>query len=84
MYYQPIGQSLENLQLMRMIDEQYTFGTLGTSPHPGNPHIGRTPFYGVRKLTDWLRKQGYGVKPKRVRRLMRQAGLFFQPVQFDL
>ena len=44
---------------MRKIDEQYT----------------RTPFYGVRKITDWLRKQGYGVNPKRVRRLMRHMGL---------
>ena len=59
LYYRPIGESLENLQLMRMIDEQYT----------------RTPFYGVRRITDWLRKQGYGVNPKRVRRLMRQMGL---------
>ncbi len=44
---------------MRRIDEQYT----------------RTPFYGVRKITDWLRKGGYEVNPKRIRRLMRQMGL---------
>ena len=54
-----MGESAENLRLMRKIDEQYT----------------RTPFYGVRRLTDWLRKLGYGVNPKRVRRLMRQMGL---------
>ncbi len=44
---------------MRRIDEQYT----------------RTPFYGVRKITDWLRKDGYEVNPKRIRRLMREMGL---------
>jgi putative transposase len=35
----------------------------------------RTPFYGVLKMTDWLDKQGHGVNPKRVRRLMRLMGL---------
>lgn len=44
---------------MRRIDEQYT----------------RTPFYGVRKITDWLRKGGHDVNPKRIRRLMREMGL---------
>lgn len=44
---------------MRRIDEQYT----------------RTPFYGVLKITHWLRRQGYGINPKRVRRLMRRMGL---------
>ena len=40
---------------MRLIDEQYT----------------RTPFYGSRRITAWLNKQGYGVNRKRVQRLMR-------------
>jgi putative transposase len=44
---------------MRLLDEQYT----------------RTPFYGVRKMTELLRKEGYEVNPKRVRRLLRQLGL---------
>ena len=44
---------------MRRIDEQYL----------------RTPFYGVPKMTDWLRKQHHAVNPKRVRRLMRLMGL---------
>jgi putative transposase len=35
----------------------------------------RPPFYGVLKMTDWLDKQGHGVNPKRVRRLMRLMGL---------
>jgi putative transposase len=58
-YDQPVGESAEDLQLMRLIDEQYT----------------TTPFYGVRRMTAWLRRQGYTVNPKRVRRLMRQMGL---------
>jgi putative transposase len=44
---------------MRLIDEQYT----------------RMPFYGVEKMTAWLRGEGYEVGPKRVRRLMREMGL---------
>jgi putative transposase len=37
-YYRPVGESAENLALMRRIDEQYL----------------RTPFYGSRKLADVL------------------------------
>ncbi len=59
LYYEAEPETAENLQLMRMIDEQYT----------------RTPFYGVRKMNWWLGEQGYAVNPKRVRRLMRQMGL---------
>ena len=44
---------------MRRIDEQYT----------------RTPFYGVRRMTAWLIKQGYEVNRKRIRRLMRLMAL---------
>jgi len=44
---------------MRSIDEQYT----------------RRPFYGVARMTHWLRQSGRQVNPKRVRRLMRQMGL---------
>jgi len=58
-YYVPKAETAENLALMRQIDEQYT----------------RTPFYGVRKVTDWLRKHGWAINPKRVRRLMRALGL---------
>jgi len=58
-YYAPRGESYFNLMLMRLIDEQYT----------------RTPFYGVERMTAWLRRQGYEVNPKRVRRLMRLMDL---------
>lgn len=44
---------------MRLLDEQYT----------------RCPFYGVLRMTAWLMQQGYGVNPKRVRRLLRDMGL---------
>jgi putative transposase len=58
-YYQPRGESTENLQLMRLLDEQYT----------------RTPFYGIRRMTAWLRQQGYSVNAKRVGRLLRVMGI---------
>jgi putative transposase len=59
LYYQPQGESERNLHLLRLLDEQYT----------------RTPFYGVPKMTEWLRAQGEVVNEKRVRRLLRQLGL---------
>jgi putative transposase len=59
LYDQPLGASAENLQLMRLLDEQYT----------------ATPFYGLRRMTAWLRGQGYTVNRKRVARLMRVMGL---------
>ena len=58
-YYQPMAESEENLLLMRLLDEQYT----------------RIPFYGIKKMTAWLRTQGYEVNHKRVARLLRQMGL---------
>lgn len=58
-YYEPAGESEYNLELMRLIDEQYT----------------RAPFYGARKLTAWLRRQGHKVNRKRVQRLMRLMGI---------
>jgi putative transposase len=58
-YYVPGGEDAYNEMLMRRLDEQYL----------------RTPFYGVDKMTAWLRQQGHAVNPKRVRRLLRQMGL---------
>jgi putative transposase len=34
-----------------------------------------TPFYGSRRMTVWLKEQGYNVNRKRVQRLMQQLGL---------
>ncbi len=58
-YYSSQRDDSYNLMLMRLIDEQFT----------------RTPFYGVPKMTAWLRSVGHPVNHKRVRRLMRQMGL---------
>jgi putative transposase len=58
-YYEPASESQENLQLMRMIDEQYT----------------RRPFYGIPRMTAWLRSQGLAVNHKRIERLMRVMGI---------
>ena len=44
---------------MRLLDAQYT----------------APPFYGTRRMTAWLRSQGYAVNRKRVTRLMRQMGM---------
>lgn len=59
LYYRPMGESEENLGLMRLLDEQYT----------------RTPCYGVLKMEAYLRSLGYEVNIKRVRRLLRTMGL---------
>ena len=37
-YYEPAGESTEDLKLMRLIDEQYL----------------RTPFFGSRQMATWL------------------------------
>ncbi len=59
LYYQPLGEGAENLKLMRLIDEEYT----------------RRPFYGSRKMMQWLHAQGHQVGRHRVRRLMGLLGL---------
>jgi putative transposase len=59
LYYQPAAETAENLRLMRLIDEQYT----------------RCPFYGSRRITAWLVRQGHAVNRKRVQRLLRVMGL---------
>jgi len=58
-YYHTQGESAENLTLMRLLDKQYT----------------DTPYYGVRRMTAWLRRQGYHVNHKRVARLMHTMGI---------
>jgi putative transposase len=58
-YYVPKGDDTYNQLMMNLLDEQFT----------------RTPFYGVPRMTAWLRREGYDVNPKRIRRLMRQMGL---------
>jgi len=58
-YYQPRAEDAVNVALTERIDVQYT----------------RTPFYGVPRMTAHLRREGWPVNPKRVRRLMRAMGL---------
>ncbi|GAB4395698.1 MAG: hypothetical protein OHK0053_05700 [Microscillaceae bacterium] len=58
-YYVPLGESEENLYLMRLMDEQYL----------------ETPFYGYRLMWAHLRAQGYQVNKKRIRRLYRKMGI---------
>lgn len=57
-YYQPVGPSAEDVELMRLLDAQYT----------------ATPFYGIRRMTAWLRSRGDTVNHTRVGRLLRQMG----------
>ncbi len=59
LYYEPKGESEQNLHLMRKIDEQYL----------------KTPFAGYRMMSALLGRAGEAVNEKRVRRLMRLMGL---------
>jgi putative transposase len=59
LYYQAQGETPLNIELMRRIDEQYL----------------KTPFYGIRRMTEFLKREGSSVNRKRVRRLMRLMGL---------
>ena len=59
LYYEPAGETEENLRLMRLIDREYT----------------AHPFLGSRRLTKWLCERGEEVNRKRVQRLMRLMGL---------
>lgn len=58
-YYRGAGESERNLELMRLLDEQYM----------------QTPFYGSRRMAWWLQEQGYKVNRKRIQRLLRLMGL---------
>ena len=59
LYYERRGENAYNLELMNMIDEEYT----------------RHPNMGVPSMTEYLRDLGKKCGPKRVRRLMRVMGL---------
>ena len=58
-YYRPTPTNPADLDLMAGMDRQYL----------------KTPYYGSRRMTAWLRTQGHQVNRKRVRRLMRAMGL---------
>jgi putative transposase len=60
LYYEPVPESDENLELMRLIDEQYL----------------KTPFWGSRNMSVFLsRRTGTAVNRKKTQRLMGQMGL---------
>lgn len=58
-YYKSSVISQEDIELMNLIDEEYT----------------RHPFYGTRRMKVWLEREGYSVSRKRVRRLYRVMGI---------
>jgi putative transposase len=58
-YYEMIPESIENLALMRLIDEEYL----------------RHPFLGSRRMVLWLQSQGHVVNRKKVQRLLGIMGL---------
>ncbi|WP_394698979.1 IS3 family transposase [uncultured Cohaesibacter sp.] len=55
LYYQPVGESAENLRFMEIIDKQFL----------------ETPWYGSRQMARYMKRQGYKCGRHRVRRLMR-------------
>jgi putative transposase len=54
-----VGESPQNLELMRLIDEQHL----------------ESPWYGARQMTRHLRREGHAVNRKRIGRLMQLMGL---------
>ena len=58
-YHRPAGETALNLDLMRLIDGQFL----------------ETPWYGSRQMALHLRREGYAVGRKRMRRLMARMGL---------
>lgn len=58
LYHKPQREKAEDLKIMRLLDEQYF----------------HTPFYGIRRIKQWLMRQGYDINRKRVARLMKVVG----------
>jgi putative transposase len=58
-YYTPVEVDDTTLALLHAIDRQYT----------------RTPFYGIRKITEAMHELGFHVNHKRIARLMRGMGI---------
>ena len=53
-YHRPVGETAENLALMRLIDVQFL----------------ETPWYGSRQMARHLQREAHAVGRKRIRRLM--------------
>jgi putative transposase len=58
-YYEPLQESQENLEVMRLIDREHLC-------HPAK---------GRRQMTEYLRREGYSINPKKTRRLMEIMGI---------
>ena len=58
-YHRPTGETPLNLELMRLIDAQFL----------------ETSWYGARQMARHLRREGYAIGRKRIRRLMAKMGL---------
>jgi putative transposase len=59
LYYRPLPVSVDDLRLMRWLDEQFL----------------KTPFYGSQRMVAVMRRDGFVVNRKRVKRLMRVMGI---------
>src|SRR4030042_902659 len=59
LYYKPVGEKKENLEIMRIMDEHYL----------------KHPTEGVIRMQDFLFSLSFVVNHKRVRRLLRLMGL---------
>ena len=59
LYYNPVPTSQETLTIMGLLDKEHT----------------RHPFYGVPKMTEFLKRTGYTIGPDKVRTLLRMMGL---------
>jgi putative transposase len=58
-YYNPLGITKEELEIMSQIDQVYT----------------RHPFYGIRRITEQLKREGNNYNHKRIARLMQLMGI---------
>ena len=59
LFYEPKPECQKNLRMMRLIDELYL----------------ERPFYGSRRMTEALKREGHEVNRKRIQRLMRLMGI---------
>lgn len=59
LHYKPVGINSRDKEIMNLLDEQHT----------------KTPFYGVRKMREFLKIKGYIVGKDHVRTLLRKMGL---------
>ncbi len=59
LYYKPVEINARDQTLMNLLDEEYT----------------RHPFYGVRRMVEFLRRTGYEVGRDHVRTLLRKLGI---------